>query len=401
MSAHRNDESEYGKRIKHFQDAMEKNGICAALIQKPRNLYYYAGTGQPSNLWIPAHGEPILFTRRAHELAKSATWIKQVHTSSNYTDMIVVLKELNHFPTAGKTIGIESDVIPFNMVEKFKKDFPDVKLMNISGLVMRQRFVKSEDEIMKIRNASQLWSKGHEAILETIQVGKTEYEIAAAIENAARKNGGDGTVWFHRWDACLPGGGIVASGPNAWVVSGHAMTVTGVGISPALPWGSSDRQLEKGDLVVVDYGICKESYHCDMARTYCVGKASNKQKDLWNNLIELHFKVIEQVRPGVTGAELYQHAVELAKKMKMEDYFMGVGNDRGTYIGHSIGLELDEWPVLGPAAHDPIEVNSIITLEPKFMVPGLGSVMVEDDILIKPNGYEIIGSVGHELFEIS
>lgn len=126
------------------------------------------------------------------------------------------------------------------------------------------------------------------------------------------------------------------------------MTVTGVGISPALPWGSSDRIIEKGDLVVVDYGICKEGYHADMARTYAFGRASQKQRDLWDELIDLHLRVINLVRPGVTGAELYQYALKLVKEKNLENYFMGVEKDRGAFIGHSIGLEIDEFPVIGP-----------------------------------------------------
>ncbi len=266
---------------------------------------------------------------------------------------------------------------------------------------MEQRLVKTAAEVEKIRNSAKLWTLAHEAILTDAKVGQKEHEVAAIFEYEARKHGGDGLVWFHRWDASLPGGGIIASGDNAWHISGHAMTVTGTGMSQALPWGASNRRLQHGDLLVADYGIAKEGYHSDMARTYAVGKATNKQKDLWDKLVDLHFQVINQVRPGVTGAELYAFALQLARKMNLEENFMGIAENRGAYIGHSIGLELDEFPVIGPKATAPLKENTIITLEPKFMVPGLGSVMVEDDILITPEGYEIIGEVGHELYEIS
>lgn len=395
------DKESFRKRIQSFQGKMKKNGITACLIQKPKSVYYFANTGQPSNLWIPVEGEPILFVRRAYELAKEQTWMKNVQQAVKFSEIRTLLKQAEIFPEPDSIVGVESDFIPFKMLEKFKKDFGKIDLFNISHLTMTERFIKSPEEIKKIRNAAQLWKKGHESILQTIEPGKKEYEISAAMEHAVRVNGGDGFVSFHRWDACLPGGGIIASGPNTWVVSGHAMTVTGVGLSPALPWGASDREIKKGDLVIADYGVSMKSYHADMARTYCVGKATNEQVDLWNKLVELHLSVVERIKPGITGSEIYNHALEYAKEMKLENCFMGVGKDRGDYIGHSIGLELDEWPVIGPHMTDPFEENEIITIEPKFMVPGLGAVMVEDDILITKNGNEIIGTVGHDLFEIA
>jgi Xaa-Pro dipeptidase len=218
------------------------------------------------------------------------------------------------------------------------------------------------------------------------------------MENAARRGGGDGMVWPRRWDSYLPAGGIVASGPNAWVVSGEAMTVTGVGLSPALPWGPSSRRLEPGDLVVVDFTLSYEGYHCDMTRTYCVGSPNQEQRDLWERLLELHLQVVDRVRPGVTGEELYLVAKALAEDMGLIDNFMGVGSERGSYIGHSIGLELDEWPVLGAGYREPLPVGAVITIEPKIMIPGKGAVMVEDDIVVTPSGHEVISTLERVLF---
>src|SRR5699024_5522711 len=187
---------------------------------------------------------------------------------------------------------------------------------------------------------------------------------------------------------------------NGWEISGHAMTVTGRGMSNVLPWGASERKLKTGDLIVADYGIAKQGYHSDMARTYSVGKPSADKKDLWNKLVELHLDVINQIKPGVTGAALYERAVGMARELNLENNFMGIDENRGAYLGHSIGLELDEFPVIGPRATEPLTENAVITIEPKFMIPGLGSVMVEDDILVTADGFEILGEVERELFEI-
>lgn len=390
----------YRGRLERLQEDLRGEGWQAALVMQPRDLYYYAGTAQPANLWVPAEGEPVLFTRRVHDLTREATWIDHTESASSFGKMRQALLDFGLALPPGAVLGVEQDVLPYRLVESLKKNLEGVDLGNLSPLILRQRLVKDEAEVARIRGAVELWKRGHEAIMATLAPGVAEYEVAAAMEYAAREGGGDGTVWPRRWDSYLPAGGIVASGPNAWVVSGEAMTVTGVGLSQALPWGPSSRRLEAGDLVVVDFTLSREGYHCDITRTYCVGKPTADQQDLWDRLLELHLRVVERIRPGVTGEELYLLAEELAQKSGLSDNFMGVGSERGAYIGHSIGLEIDEWPVLGAGARDPLPPGAVVTIEPKFMVPGLGGVMVEDDILVTPSGHEVISSLERELFYV-
>ena len=388
----------YRKRLEQLQANLRHKGWQAALVMQPRDLYYYAGTAQPANLWVPDEGDPVLFTRRVHKLAQEATWIDRTVSASGFGEMSRALADLDLSLPSGAILGVEQDVLPYRLVEGLKKNLEGVTLENLSPLVLKQRFVKDDEELARIRKAVELWEKGHEAIMETLAAGVAEYEVAAAMENAARRGGGDGMVWPRRWDSYLPAGGIVASGPNTWEVSGEAMTVTGVGLSQALPWGPSSRRLEAGDLVVVDFALSYEGYHCDMTRTYCVGDPSQEQRDLWERLLQLHLQVVDRVRPGVTGEELYLVARGLAEDTGLIYNFMGVGSERGSYIGHSIGLEVDEWPVLGAGYREPLPVGAVITIEPKFMVPGQGAVMVEDDIVVTPSGHEVISTLERELF---
>lgn len=400
MSGENTDATVYRGRLEKLQEAMRSEGWQAALVMQPRDLYYYSGTAQPANLWVPDEGDPILFTRRVHELTREATWIEHTVSASSFGQMRDALADLGLALPPGAVLGVEQDVLPYRLVESLKKKLEGVELGNLSPVILRQRLVKDDGEIARIRGAVELWERGHEAIMETLAVGVAEYEVAAAMEYAAREGGGDGTVWPRRWDSYLPTGGIVASGPNTWVVSGEAMTVTGVGLNQGLPWGPSSRRLEAGDLVVVDFCISREGYHCDMTRTYCVGKPTREQQDLWDRLLELHLRVVDRIRPGVTGEELYLLAKGAADKMGFGDNFMGVGSERGAYIGHSIGLEIDEWPVLGAGARDPLPPGAVITIEPKFMVPGRGGVMVEDDILVTPGGHEVLGTLERKLFHV-
>lgn len=395
-----NDNVVFEHRVQRLQEGLESREWQAALIMQPRDLYYYAGTAQPANLWVPARGTPILFTRRAHALAREATWIDHTVAAADFAEVRRVLLDSGTLLSSGGVIGVEQDVVPYRMLVKLQQEFPEAQLANVSPLILRGRLVKTEEEVANMREAVELWKKGHEAIMEAAGPGVREHEVAAAMEHAARMGGGDGTVWQRRWDADLPAGGIVASGPNAWKVSGQAMTVTGVGLSQALPWGPSSRSLEEGDLMVVDFDIAYKGYHCDITRTYCIGEPSDYQEDLWNWLLELHLQVVDAIRPGVTGEELYVLASRLAERAGFSENFMGVGAERGAYIGHSIGLELDELPVLGPGSHDPLPEGAVVTVEPKFMIPEVGAVMVEDDILVTKGGNEVISTLDRELFSI-
>ena len=156
--------------------------------------------------------------------------------------------------------------------------------------------------------------------------------------------------------------------------------------------------MESGDLVVVDFGLSRHGYHCDITRTYCVGDASRERRDLWERVLDIHLRVVDRVRPGVTGEELWLYAEELAQEHGVAENFMGVGDARGSYIGHSLGLELDEWPVLGAGADEPLPAGAVVTIEPKVLVPGVGAAMVEDDLLITPDGHEVLSTLERDLF---
>ncbi len=391
----------YRKRLEQLQDNLRSRDWQAALIMQPRDLYYYAGTAQPANLWVPSEGDPVLFTRRVHELTQEATWVDHTVNASSFGEMSRALVDLGLALSPSAVLGVEQDVLPYRLIESLKKRLEGVKLEDISPIILQQRLVKDDEEVARIRKAVELWKQGHEAIMDTLAAGVAEHEIAAAMENAARRGGGDGLVWPRRWDSYLPAGGIVASGPNAWVVSGEAMTVTGVGLSQALPWGPSSRRVNAGDLVVVDFCLSYEGYHCDMTRTYCLGEPRDEQRDLWERLLDLHLRVVDRVRPGVTGEELYLYARSLAEEQGLAENFMGVGTARGSYIGHSIGLEVDEWPVLGAGSQEPMPVGAVVTIEPKFMVPGLGAVMIEDDLLVTLGGNEVLSTLDRRLFCVS
>lgn len=389
------------RRVEKLQAAVRGADWAAALIQHPRDVFYYAGTGQPCNLWVPAEGEPVLFARRVEEWVREDSLLPRVVGAASFGQMREYLAAQGLLPPEGAAIGVEKDVLPANLVESLARIFSGYRLENVAPLVLRQRLVKDPAEIAAMRAAAALWTEVHAGILETLRPGARESDVAASALARAVRAGAGPEVYFRRWDGTGTAARVVASGPNGWRISGPAFTVTGVGLGPAQPWGYGDRIIGDGELVVVDFGIYRQGYHADLARTYAVGKPSPRLRELWDRLLDIHQAVIAAIRPGVRAAELWEIARERADRAGYAGWFMGYGRNQGQYIGHSVGLELDEPPVLGPGADQELLPGMVVTVEPKFIVPGVGAVMIEDEVLVTPTGGEVLGRVEQRLFEVS
>ena len=145
-----NERAIFEPRVERLQGNLESRGWQAALIMQPRDLFYYAGTAQPANLWVPQQGEPILFTRRAHRLAREATWIEHTVEAGGFGELHDTLKELASAPSPGDVIGVEQDVVPHRMLERLAQEFAEVELGNVSPMVLGQRLVKTDGEVQRI-----------------------------------------------------------------------------------------------------------------------------------------------------------------------------------------------------------------------------------------------------------
>jgi Xaa-Pro aminopeptidase len=247
-----------------------------------------------------------------------------------------------------------------------------------------------------MRESVKLFDAVHAAMCEWIRPGIAEHELAGEVERALRRAGHDGVVFQRRWDAKLAMEGGIASGQNLSTISRGPITVTGVGMSESFPMGASRRRLERGDLVNIDLGLNRAGYHGDMARTYAVGELPDGVERLAGVCREIQDVAIAAVRPGVLAHEVYDAAREAAGRLGVEDVFQG----GGPYIGHSIGLELDEPPVLGPGIEAPIEEGMILAIEPKLISPAFGAVNIEDDVVVTADGCELLGELPRCLFVI-
>ncbi len=366
----------------------------------PPDVFYYAGTGQPCNLVVPARGEPVLLARRTLAWVKADSSLANIVKGDGIDDIRAALQSAGVLQQ-GVKLGLTLDIVPTRLCRKLEQNLPECLIDDVSPLILAQRLLKDEAEIADIRAAAGLFQRAHEVMLRQLRPGITELELASHVYGALRRGGYEGLCRFRRWDATLPPDGIIVSGKNTWQISGHAMTVTGVGLSPSLPWGPSTTPVEAGDTVVIDLGLNYHGYHADIARTYIMGKATSEQKRVFDVVKEVYTAVFAQVKPGVTGRALFRTAWGILESHGLEGYFQGYGEMKGYYVGHGLGLEMDEPPVLDGNCATKLSRNMVIAIEPKVIIPGWGAIDLEDTAVVTEYGCDILGSVPRELFEVT
>jgi len=373
-------------RIARFAAELERAGLAGALVMHPVSVYYLAGTGQPANLLVVPGQEPVLYARRYVELARAGSRVADVREGAGFSAI--------ELPELDGPLGMELDVLPAALVARAGKRLGEIA--DCSEALWAVRAVKDAEEIEAMRESVALFDALHEAMCEHLRPGITELELSAELARALRRAGHDGVIWQHRWDAKLAMEGSLASGENLSTISRGPITVTGVGLGEAFPMGASRREIQHGDTVLVDLGLNKAGYHGDMARTYAVGEVSDEMRRLAAICRELEDVAIDAVRPGVTAGSVYDAARDAAERLGVLDSFQG----GGPYIGHAIGLELDEPPVLGPGVATPLQEGMVLTVEPKLISPAFGAVNIEDDLVVTADGCEIFGELPRALFVV-
>lgn len=381
-------------RLKNFQKRLLELGIDSAILIHSRDVFYYCGTAQPSILVVTPN-DYYLIVRRALDFVLSETWIGSNKIASG--DLKEALAKLRALGVQKGQIGLEMDVIPAELFLKIRQMFANYTPVNISKEILLQRMQKDEEEIELIKFACRIMNKGHLRVLEALSEGVTELELAAEIEYAHRKAGHEGTLSMRNFDFYI-GHGPLSSGENLFKVSGFANTITGIGLSPAIPAGPSLRAVKKGDLVIADIPTCYYGYHCDETRTYVLGKPTSEVRSLFKSLREISDNVIFSLKEGLKCGDLFNTAYTNACKLGVNDYFLGLTPRKANFIGHGIGLDANEPPILFANSNFELRNNFVITIEIHLTHPQHGAVKLEDMVLIKENGHEILSVTERELF---
>jgi Xaa-Pro dipeptidase len=381
------------RRIKGLQDKMLAHDCDAVLILQNVDLYYFSGTMQNARLYVPAEGEPLLFCRKSlTRAANECPW--NIIPSQNYKYIPDHMKEMG-YPSPAR-LGLEFDVIPVTLYHSVQRLFPDSTLLDASGWIGDLRAIKTPYEIAIIKAAGKKMADVFKVLPELIKPGLSELEIAARVEKELRDHEHMGLSRMRGFNQEFFYGHFL-SGSNACMASFNDGVTAGMGMGAFYPQGPGNRVIQIGDPVYLDYVGVFEGYNVDQTRLYVVGDLAHRLKYAFQVALEIQETLVNLAKPGVMASELYDTAVSIAEKAGLSHNFMGYGAERVRFVGHGVGLELDERPVIAPGFNTPLEAGMVIALEPKFVLPGLGIAGIENTWLLTPTGVEKITVLPDEI----
>lgn len=347
------------ERLKGLQGELSAMRIDALLITHIPNIRYLVGFTGSSGILLVGHDECVFITdgrydAQAHEEVSGAK-VKIAPRRKSYFDVAADL--LRRWGI--NVIGIEAERISVAQFERLKESLRKVKVRKLNGIVERMRSVKDEFELQLIRKAAKVADDAYEHALSLIRPGVKEREIALELERFIKSSGAEDISF----------GIIVASGYRSAMAHGIA----------------SDKAIERGDVVVLDFGAVCDGYHSDLTRTVAVGKADGKSRSIYSAVYEAQLAAIECVRSGKTMKQVEMVARKALRTSGYERYFK-----HG--IGHGVGLEIHELPSPKQSDGGLMKAGCVVTIEPGIYVEGVCGVRIEDMVLVKQDGYEVLTS---------
>jgi Xaa-Pro aminopeptidase len=267
---------------------------------------------------------------------------------------------------------------------------------DVSAELAELKSRKSPWEVERMEEAGRVAAACFAHGSEILREGMTEAELAGALFAKAMSLGHEGLLRCRSFEA-YPW--HVVSGPNTLLPGANDSPVIGEGFSPAFPCGASLRPIRRGEPVMVDFAACVFGYQTDQTRTYCLGPAPAWLSEAHGKIEEVHAAARRALRPGAAAGEVFRVAEERARALALDGY-LGPPERRCRFVGHGVGLETVEAPVLAQGAAVPLEEGMTLAVEPKAVLPGLGGFGVEDTFLVTADGARPLARIPLELIVV-
>lgn len=382
-------EDEYQLRLNHIRQQMQESSVDAILLCDNANIYYLTGRVYAGYAYIPLKGMPIFFIRRPVELEGDG--IVYIRKPEEITESIGI--------SAPATIGLELDVLPYSTVTRLVKVFPGSELKNASAIMREVRAVKPPHALEMLRESGARQTRVYKRIPGLFQEGMSDYDLQVSIEHMSRMQGCLGQFRISGDSMELYMGNILA-GDNADAPSPYDFAMGGAGMDPSLPVGANGTLITPGMTVMVDINGNYNGYMTDMTRVFSLGEIAPLAVKAHQCSIDIHHALCEMMRPGTTAKALWEKAEEIVEEAGLKAYYMGHRQHAG-FIGHGVGIEINELPVIAPRSRDIIKENNVIALEPKFVIPHTGAVGIENTYIVHADNVECITTAPEEIISLS
>jgi len=333
--------------------------------------------------------------RKSLERAKEDSTIEEIVPLKGFSQLPDLLEK--HTGSLPKRLGLEMDTIPALFYRTYRQIFPDVEIVDISPLILGVRMVKSAYEVSCITKAAGMADRMYEKVPGFLAESKTETDLALRVEAFYRSKGHPGVVPTRVFNN-YPIYGHIMSGKNAAVPSSSGGPTGGRGLGPHFSQGAGIQQIGRHEPVLVDYAANVEGYIADQTRIFSLGNLPEKFHHAHNVMLEIQETLTEKGRPGVRAGDLYNSALKIAEKAGLEEGFMGYP-DPVPFVGHGVGLEIDEWPIISRNSDTILKEDMVMALEPKFVFPGQGVVGIENIWVVTQQGMIKLNRFPDGIFE--
>lgn len=386
---------ELKNRIQKLQKEMDIHKLEAVLLLQNADLFYFTGAIQQGALYVPADGEPLYLVRKDFARARMESGLKEVVPFKSPRDIPNVLAEFGL--TLPKTVGMELDVVPVTVMQRFQKGLGECVISDATPLIRNVRAVKSDYEISILKDAALIVDKVCKRVPEVLKEGMTDLELSAELEFCARKAGHQGLVRMRGFNNELFYGHAF-SGTDSAVPTYSDTPLGGVGLNPSFPQGASYKSVRKNEPVTVDFSGVFDGYIVDQTRMFSLGELPEKLSRAYVDMVLILKHAKEIAKPGATWGGVYDECLQMAADMGYQDHFMGSKGAQVSFIGHGVGVELDEYPFIARGFNGyELRENMVFAFEPKVVFPGLGAVGVEDTFWVGENGLKNLTFSNHEL----
>ena len=356
-----------------------------AVVMNRVNLFYMTGTMAAGALVVPRDAPAVFWVRKSYERAQRESNCPDIRPMRSFRDVAAVM------PLSDEQVLIETESVPMAHYARLDKHFRFKKVLGLDACMNTLRSVKSAYELSLLRRAGMIHQKVLGDLLPgMLREGMSEAELSVDILNQMFQQGSAGhfrVKLFHS-EMFL---GQVCFGKSS--VMGTSFNGPGGvrGLNAAVPFmGSPTRLLKSGDIVSVDTGCNVDGYHTDKTATLVFnGGLSARAQAAHDCCLAIEKRAASLLKPGISPAQLYETATkELPTEFK--ECFMGIGLDQVPFLGHGVGLEIDEWPPIARGMNEPIEANMIFALEPKIWIAEEGMVGIENTFAVTPDGGECL-----------
>ena len=376
--------SELTTRISKLQTLMQRDGFDAVLMIQNADLFYFTGSIQQGMLYVPAAGEPLYMVRKDHGRARMESGLKEVVPFRSPKDIAGILAGYGY--AQPKRAGMELDVVPVELYQRFAKAFDDCEMVNASHLIRTVRAVKSEYEIGIMKDAALQVDRVCQRAREVLREGMTDLELAAELEFCARKQGHQGVVRMRGFNSELFYGQMF-SGADSAVPAFLDTPLGGLGLTPAVGQSASYKAIRRNEPIIIDFAGAFDGYLVDQTRIFSIGPLPDQLLRAYDDMLRVQHKMQLVARPGVSWGEVYEQCHAYACELGYRETFMGNPGTQVSFIGHGIGTEIDEYPFIARGFKEQLlEENMTFAFEPKVVFAGLGAIGIENTFRLTADG---------------